>query len=86
MVARPLICAFPSQKFKIHQQNNAISTTEVILLQKPPKPSNIKFHYIITDQSSVRFKIAAEYEHVLKLDFKILSLEEGHVWGMGSLE
>ena len=54
--------------------------------QKPPKPSNINFHYVTTDQSGVVLKIAAQYDHALKLDLKKMSLEEGHVWGMSSLE
>ena len=49
--------------------------------QKPPKPLNIKFHYVITDQSGVVLKIES-----LQLDLKKISLEEGLVWGMGSLE
>ena len=54
--------------------------------QKPPKPSNIKFKYVTTDQSGVVLKIAAQYDHALKLDFKKYIIGTGHVWGMGSLE
>ena len=35
-----------------------------------PKPSKIKFHYVTTDQSGVKLKIAAQYYHALKLDLK----------------
>ena len=33
-------------------------------------PSNIKFHYVTTDQSGVVLKIAAQYDRVLKLELK----------------
>ena len=36
-------------------------------------------------QSSVFPKIASQSDHALKLDWKRLSLEEAHVWGMCSL-
>ena len=45
-----------------------------------------KFNYVITtDQSGVFLKIAAQYDHALKLDCNKLSLEETHVRGMCSL-
>ena len=45
-----------------------------------------KFNYVITtDQSGVFLKIAAQYDHALKLDWKKLSLEETHVWGCALL-
>ena len=96
MVARPVICGSNIIFHSLRSHNFEICQRMWYLLkksfcywhnkQKPPKPSNIKFHYVKTDQSGVVLKIAAQYDHALKLDLKKVSLEANHIWRMGSLE
>ena len=86
MAARPMVRGSDVIVKKLAKTFLPVAWSSEILNRNLKMWSALSGHYVITiDQSGVFPKIASQLDYELNLDWKRLSWEEAHVWGMCSL-